>query len=222
MLKPRKRITKQQIKEDKLVTFTAKASSFYTENSRTIMAVAGVLVVLAVAVGFFINSRAQAEKTATFDLTLAKIEIGQQNYDTAAEKLTKIIENYSGTRSAADALFFLGNVYLSQGNWEQARATFQRYLSDYGRDRQLAPAATAGIGLADEQEKEFQEAAQQYLQAADRYPQMYNAPQYLLDAGRCFGLAGDTARAREMFQSIIDRYPKSELKTQAEDELNRW
>jgi len=222
MLKPRKRITRQQIKEDKLVTFTAKASSYYAENSRTILAVGGVVVVLAIAAGFFINSRAQAEKTATFDLTLAKIEIGQQRFDTAAEKLTQIIENYSGTRSAADALFFLGNVYLSQGNWDQARVTFQRYLDDYGKDRQLAPAAIAGLGLADEQEKKYRDAAERYLEAANRYPDMYNAPQYLMDAGRCFALAGDTARAEDTFKLVIDRYPKSELKQQAEDEMNRW
>jgi TolA-binding protein len=222
MLKPRKRITRQQIKEDKLITFTAKASDFYDRHSRNILAGTGILVILVVVVGFFINSRAQAEKAATFDLTLAKVEIGQKNYDSAAQKLSDVVENYKGTRAAGDALFFLGNVHVDQGKYEQARGEFQKYLNRYGNDPQFASSAIAGLGFVDEQEKQYREAAGKYLEAANKYPQEYNAPQYLLNAGRCFALAGDISRAKEMYKMILDTYPESDLKQKAEDEMNRW
>ena len=222
MLKPRKRISRQQIKEDKLITFTAKASEFYRRHSRNILAAAGIGIVLVVVVGFFINSRAQAEKAATFDLTLAKVEIGQRNYENAAQKLAEIVENYSGTRAAGDALFFLGNVHIDQRNYEQARDELNKYLDRYGNDPQFASSAIAGLGFIDEQEKQYREAAEKYLEAANKYPREYNAPQYLLNAGRCFALAGDLSNARETYKKILDIYPESDLKQKAEDEMNRW
>jgi TolA-binding protein len=222
MLKPKKRVTRQQIKEDKLIAFTAKASDFYDRNSRNILAGAGIIVVLAVVIAFFINNRAQAEKAATFDLTLAKIEIGQQNYDTAAQKLSQVIETYSGTRAAGDAQFFLGNVHLSMQDWSGARTAFQQFLDRYGKDPQFTAAAIAGLGFADEHEEKFLDAAEHYLEAADSYPNEYNAPQYLLDAGRCFAFAGEIPKAHDAFRLIVERYPESAQKQKAEDELNRW
>ena len=222
MLKPKRRVTRQQIKEDKLIAFTAKASDFYDRNSRNILAGAGIIVVLAIVIAFFINNRVQAEKAATFDLTLAKIEIGQQNFDTAAQKLTQVIDTYSGTRSAGDAQFFLGNVRLSMQDWSGARTAFQQYLDRYGKDPQFTAAAIAGLGFADEHEKKFLDAAEHYLEAADSYPDEYNAPQYLLDAGRCFAFAGETSKAHDAFQLIVKRYPESAQNQKAEDELKRW
>ena len=222
MLKPKKRITRQQIKEDKLTTLTAKVTDYYRQNSRNIIAGAGILVVLIVVVVFYFNSRAQAENEATYELTMAKIEIGQRNYDMAVQKLTTIIDTYGGTKTAGDALFFLGNVRLSTGEWETAITEFQQYLDKNGKDPMLAAGAIAGIGFAYEQEQKFPEAAEYYINAASNYPQEFNAPQYLLDAGRCYGLGGNPVKAHEAFQLIIDQYPESTQIQKAKDELNRW
>jgi len=222
MLKPKKRITRQQIKEDKLITFTTKVTDYYRRNSRNVIAGAGILVVLIVVVFFYFNSHAQAENEATYDLTMAKIEIGQRNYDAAAQKLTVIIDTYGGTKTAGDALFFLGNVRLSTQEWESAITEFQQYLDKYGKDHMLTAGAIAGIGFAYEQEQKFPEAAEYYMKAATNYPHEFNAPQYLLDAGRCYGLGGNPVKAREAFQSIIDQYPESTQIQKAKDELNRW
>ena len=222
MLKPKKRITRQQIKEDKLLTFAAKASDFYNQNARNILAGAGIIVVLAVVVAFFVNSRAQADKAASYELIIAKIDIGRQNYDEAVVKLSQIIETYSGTRSAGEALFFLGNVYLFQENWTAARTSFDQYLDRYGRDPQMTSGAIAGLAFTEENEQQYIEAAEHYLEASNSYPHEYNAPQYLIDAGRCFALAGERERARNAYQTVVDRYETSMLREKAENELKRW
>jgi TolA-binding protein len=222
MLKPKKRTTRQQIKEDQFTVFAAKAQDYYRHHSRNIFAGAGVIVVLVVAVVFYLNSRAQAEKDATYDLTMAKIDIGQRNFDGAVQKLTAVVDTYGGTKSAADAMYFLGNVHLSTGDWEAARSEFQQYLDKYGKDAMLTAGAIAGIGFSFEQEQKFTDAAEYYSRAAKTFPHEFSAPQYLLDAGRCYGLAGDAAKAHETFQQIIDQYPESNQSQTAKDELNRW
>lgn len=222
MLKPKKRVTRQQIKEDKLVTFAAKASDFYDRHSRNILAGAGILVVLVVVVVFYINSRAQVEKEATFELTMAKVEIGQGNYDVAENKLIHLIDTYGGTPSSGDATFFLGNVQLFRENWNVAIQSFQQYLDRFGRDPMTTASAIAGIGFAHENLGDYQEAAEYYLEAATKYPHEFNAPQYLMDAGRCYGLAGDSDKARETYEVVIELYEDSPLSGKAKDELNRW
>jgi TolA-binding protein len=221
MLKPKKRVTRQQIKEDKLVTFAAKASDFYDRYSRNIIAGAGILVVLVVVVVFYVNSRAQVEKDATFELSMAKIEIGQGNLDAAESKLIHLIDTYGGTPSGGDATFFLGNVQLFQANWNGAIQSFQQYIDRFGRDPMMTSAAVAGIGLAYENMGELDKAAEYYSKAAADYPHEFNAPQYLMDAGRCYGLGGDSDRARETYNVVIELYEDSPLSGKAEDELSR-
>jgi TolA-binding protein len=222
MLKPKKRITRKQIKEDKLVTLTAQVTDYYRRNSRNLLAGAGILVVLIVVVVFYFNSRAQAESEATYDLTMAKIDIGQRNYDTAAQKLTALIDTYGGTKSAGDAVFFLGNVKLSTNDWDAAIKEFQKYIDKYHRDPLFTAGAIAGIGFAYEQQQKYSEAAEYYMEAANKYPHQFSAPRYLLDAGRCYGFGGNPVKAHEAFQKIIDQYPESSQIQKAKDELNRW
>jgi TolA-binding protein len=222
MLKPKKRVTRQQIKEDKLVTFAAKASDFYDRYSRNIIAGAGILVVLVVVVVFYVNSRAQVEREATFELTMAKVEIGQGNLDLAESKLIQLIDTFEGTRSGGDATFFLGNVHLFRQNWDGALQAFQQYLDRFGRDPMMSAAAMAGIGFAHEHMGQYSEAAEYYLEAATAYPSEFNAAQYLMDAGRCYGLAGDSDKARDTYEVVIELYKDSPLSGKAEDELSRW
>jgi TolA-binding protein len=221
MLKPRRRVTRDQIKEDKFMTFAAKASDYYNRNSRNILAAAGIIVVLIIVGVFYFNSRAQAEKDASFDLTMAKLEMGQGSFDAAIEKLVLLIDNYGGTQSAGDALFFLANARLAQQDWLAARNAFQDYRDHYGKDPMLTAGAITGIGFTLEQEGKFAEAAQNYWNAATKYPKEFNAPQYLLDAGRCYRLAGDDAHAAQAYDLILEHYQDSPQSRIAKDELDR-
>lgn len=221
MLKPKRRITRQQIKEDKLFTFAAKVTNFYDNNSRNIFVGVGIVVVLVVAVVFYFNSRAQAERSATFELTMAKIEIGQGNFGAAETKLIQLIDTYGGTPSGGDASFFLGNVQLFLENWDGAVQALQQYLDRFGKDPMMSAAAMAGIGFAREHQGQYPEAGEHYFEAATTYPNEFNAPQYLMDAGRCYDLAGDSEKARDTYEVVIELYKDSPLSGKAEDELSR-
>jgi TolA-binding protein len=66
-----------------------------------------------------------------------------------------------------------------------------------------------GIGACLENLGRFEEAAEHYRQAAEKYSDLFSAPYALLDAGRNYLSAGKKDKARSVFEKIIEAYPKS-------------
>ena len=56
MLKPKKRITRKEIKQDKLVTIYFKVNDWLNENSKYVVGV-GIALVIIIAAAFIFSSR---------------------------------------------------------------------------------------------------------------------------------------------------------------------
>jgi len=209
MLKPRKRITRREIKEDPLVTKYLKIQKFYNKHSRTIKT--GGMIVLAILVIsiFMTRSKRNAEITAMGKLGIAENYYHAMNYSKAIDELTPIVETYSGTKSAGTAAFYAANSYYALKDYNNAKRYFQNYIDKYGQVELIAAASLAGVAACLETEDAFQEAAEDYEKAAKKYSKSFMAPFYLKDAGRCFILAGDIEKGRELYQTIQDDYSNS-------------
>lgn len=216
MLKPRKRITKKQIKEDPLVTTYFKSIDFIKEHSQKITT--GVIVLLSVVVllVFLMRSKRAAEFDASEQLAKANVELSQNKSQEAIDILLNMIDNYSGTNSAAKGVYLLAKAYYEKGEYDKSLLHFEKYLDDYGDDKILASAAFSGIASCYEQLGKYLDAAQYYKKGAEKFPEHFGAAQQLIDAGRCFSLANQKAQAKECYQLILDNYSKNSLKSDAE------
>ena len=136
MLKPRKRITKKQIKEDPLVTTYFKSIDFVKEHQQKFTT--GIIVVLAVIVLMVLLAR--SKRTANFNaseqLAKANTELAQSKNQEAIDILLNMIDNYSGTKSAANGVYMLAKAYYEQGDYDKSLLHFEKYLDDYGDDKQ--------------------------------------------------------------------------------------
>lgn len=216
MLRPRKRITKRQIKQDKLVTVALKVTDFVNQNSKyLITSVIGVIVVV-LAVLVFTKSKKEAEERASLKLTQAIAEYNQQNYNAVIEITTEIVEKYKGTNSAGIATFYLANSYFFKKDYAKALKYYTKYLDDYNADELLSSSSLSGIGACLEQKGEYQQAAQYYERAAKKYSNSFQAPQNYLNAGRCYILAGERDKAEKILKTVLDNYPNARVKTEAE------
>lgn len=216
MLKPRKRITKKQIKEDPLVTTYFKSIDFVKEHQQKITT--GLIVILAVVVLLVMLGR--SKRTANFNaseqLAKANTELSQNKTQEAIDILLNMIDNYSGTKSAANGVYLLAKAYYEKGDYDKSLLHFENYLDDYGDDKILASAAFSGVAASYEQLGRYQEAADNYKKSAKKYPEHFNAAQQLFDAGRCYMLQSQFAQAKECYQLIVDKYTESNLKNDAE------
>jgi len=211
MLTPKKKLTRHQMKEDKLVTTYFKAIDYVNQHTREIAyAAIGIVVVLALAF-FMIRSKREAEENASVELAKAKMEFSRKAYPAAIDILKKLVENYDGTKSAGLGTIYLAHAYMHQQDYANAQAAFEAYLDGYGDDDLLAGAATTGIAATYDERKEYAKAAELYEKAANNFSDLMYAPTWLMDAARCHANAGNKPSAQQALKKIIDKYPKTAI-----------
>ena len=156
------RISKKQMKEDKLVSTAFKFSEYIQNNSRQFIIGGSVAVGLFLIV-LFMNWN------ATKQLSEAKMLFARGNLsmdmgagDEAVADFKEIVENYSGTAPAAQACFLLSNVLYEQKKYDEAMTYFEIVLSKYSDDKIMASNAAGGLGSCYKINGEFTEAADYY------------------------------------------------------------
>ena len=207
------------MKEDKLVTITFKLTEFVQKNLNQILIIAGGVLVVALAVLFFISSASRRSKEADQLLAQASFEFRIGNFQQAVSDLNSVITRYGGTKASAQATFLLANTYFYTKNYDLARQTYQRYIDKYKKDLLFLGSAYAGIAQCHLEEKEYLPAGEYLLKASEADPKGFLAPSYLLSAGNAFKNGKDLERAKQAYQKLIDQFPESVEWNQAQREL---
>ncbi len=100
----------------------------------------------------------------------------------------------------------------------EAIADFQRFLKAYPTG-QLADDAQYWLGESYYRNREYDAARETFINLGLRYPQSKRLPDALLKLGYIYEGLGDTARAREVLQKLIQVYPDSQAAGLAEQRL---
>ena len=220
MLKPqKKKINKKDLKKDPLLDSLIKGQTFYDENKNSIIyLVIGVLaVVLIVMWGSSIMEETEMEAVSL--LGKAQIEYDQFNYSKSRDLLNILKEGYSGTDAAEQGLFLLANLNFNEKRYEEARKLFKEFTGSYSGSELLLASGYAGIAACLETENDFRGAADNYYKAYNKVGSINQAAEYLYLAGINFQNAGDEEQARNMFQKVIDEFPDSQKKYDAQTKM---
>ena len=221
MLTRKKKLSKKEIKEDKLVSFLYKVENFYDEYRSKIVLYGGILVV-AIAVAYFYMNQQKAENDkAGLELSRVMEVFDSGSYLEAIEGrqgtniigLKRIVEEYSGTENGETAKIYLANSYAYLGNYDEAL----KYYEDYSGSIDLYK-ATALAGIAG-----YYASKSEYLRAADLYKEAANVakinaqnPDYLLDAAINYYNAGNNEEAKILLEKIKGDYATSEATKQVD------
>ncbi|MBN2008460.1 tetratricopeptide repeat protein [candidate division KSB1 bacterium] len=216
MLKPRKRLTKRQMKEDKLVTYYFKSVDYINQNSKLVTGILLGIIAIVVISYFVVHSRQAAEMNASVELSKAQAELQNGNKETAVAVLRAMINNFSGTENAGRGVFYLANIQYESGEYDEALSLYKKYIDDYGDDVIIASSSYSGAAACYEQKADYVNAAKFYLKGADKYAISFEAPEQLMNAARCYKLADDKTKAKQVYQRLIDDYPDARQKRDAE------
>ncbi len=208
-MSPARRITKKQIKEDKLVTTAFKASE-YIQKNRTPFVIGGVgVAVVFIAIVLMMWSADRKKNEATTLLARAHLAFDTGQVDAGIGDLRALAENYSGTRPAARGTLLLANYYFQEKNYTEALDYYNKIIAGYDKDRMMLSNAIAGAAACKEIDGDRLEAGRLYQEAARIFPDELWAPDNLLRAGVSFVAAGDTASARIAYSEIDSSYGNS-------------
>lgn len=212
MLKPRKKIKKQELKEDRLVLTYYKAREFVEKNKKILSYVlTGLVIIIAGVIIYRNNLKAENERAeALFSKILNYYDNG--DYKTAIDGIPQkniqglkyIVENYGRTDAGEIATYYLGNAYFMLGDYDNALKYFKKYN---GEDKLLLSASLAGIASVYEAKGDYRKAGEYFEKAAQKFRENILLPEYLYNAARNYKLAGEKEKALRLFERIKKDYP---------------
>ncbi len=214
MLTKKKKLSRKEIKEDKLVSTYYKAYGYFEENRSRVLMFGGILIAVAALIYFYINNRMEDNRIAGTELARAMQSYDQGAYLEAIEGregtnivgLKKIIEDYGSTENGEYAKIYLANSYNFLGRSDEALKYYENYS---GGNKIFEATSLAGQAGIYETKKEYQKAADFYLKASRVSDNNVLNPDYLLKAGIDFMKAGNNDEAKELFEKIKQDYNTS-------------
>lgn len=218
-MSPKRRVTKHMMKEDKLVTTAFKLTEFVQRNLNRILLFTGIVVVLILAVVFFLQIQAKKNQKAEILFSKARIELSTGRLSQAINDLNTINLSYGGTKIAPRSLFLLGNAYFYSKNYDQALKSFENFSIRYKDDLQLLASALAGMAQCYFEKKEYLLAGDYFVKAAEVDLESFLVPNLFLQAGYSYQNGGNQKKAKEAFQKIIEIFPETEQAYQAKIKL---
>lgn len=214
MLQKKKKLSKKEIKEDKLINFYKSAVVFFEKYKNKIFIYAGVLVAVAAIVYFYVNQKSESNEKAGLELSRIMPLYDQGAYLEAIEGkqgtniigLKRIVEEYGGSENGETAKIYLANCYAFLGNYDEAN----KYYNDYsGSIDYFEAASLAGQAGYFASKQDFEKAANLFLQASKSSKINSQNPDYLLNAGIYYLKAGEKEEAKILFNRIKEDYSTS-------------
>ncbi len=214
MLRPKKKLSRKEIKQDKLVTtYFQIYDRIYDYRKQLVIAGIAIIVVALGTILYYNNLQAENERAMT---ELGKVYplydegryyaaingIPEQNI----AGLRDISANYRRTEAGKIATFYLANAYYHLGEYDNA----YRYFEDFrGDDPLLRASAIAGRAAIYEVRGEHARAAELYERAATRFGNTAITPENLKHAGRNYLEAGESTQALRVFEKLQNEFPES-------------
>ncbi len=135
--------------------------------------------------------------------------------DTTAPPVARTMPSAAGT---AQADFEAALRELREGHHARAIAELQRFLNAYP-DSSQAGDAQYWLGEAHYLSRDYAAAKEAFINLGVRYPESARLPDALLKLGYIYGEAGETNRAREVLQKLVQAYPDTQAANLAERRL---
>lgn len=218
------RIAKKHIKEDKLLSTTAKISVFLEKQWKNIAAGAVAIIILIAAIFLYtsyINSRNEKaarnfdEAKVLYDEAEAAIidkdaevsKTANAKYEEAGSKFKAVSQKGGHSDTISKSLFYSAKCSYKIGNYNEAVSGFESFARKYGGSM-LSPHVQRLIGHCYEQlggTENLRKAIQQYDKVS-KYPETRTTMEVLIDKGRCYEKLSEWDKATASYESITSQF----------------
>jgi tetratricopeptide (TPR) repeat protein len=119
----------------------------------------------------------------------------------------KIIDNYKWTQAANLAHYYVGNIYLRQGKYEDAISNLKKFSSG---DKMVSVFALGQTGDAYSELGKYDDALDYYKKAAYYTDNDVTSPLYLEKAAQLEQYTKKYSEAKQLFEELKQKYPNSQ------------
>lgn len=209
---------KENVKEEAIAldeTLT-KSEAFIEKNLKTLLiALAAIAVIV---IGFFLwnNHKKGVEKEAQNAIYKSQALFAQQQFESALNGdgqgnigFLKVIDQYSGTKTANLAKLYAGLCYSQIGKTDDAIKMIESF--DTKDDQMISPAALGALGNFYIEKGQNEKGIETLLSAAKKANNNTLSPLYLMQAAQVYESLNQNDKAVELYKQIKDNYKNSQL-----------
>src|SRR5690554_817586 len=197
---------------DSIATSFSRGEDFLKKNGKVVggLIAAGIVIIAGILI-FQIN-KANQNKTAQSEMFQAVYYYEQDSVELALNGdglnagFLQIIDDYGGTDAANLSNFYVGSIYLSQGNFQGAIDHLRKFSAD---DYFVQSKAYALIGDAYMELGQFDEGINYYQRVANNEENKYFTPRYLEKLAIAYEEAGQINQAIATYERIEKEYSDS-------------
>lgn len=209
-----KRLTKEELKEDRVVVALTQASDYARRNARWVLGAVGLAVVAILVAILISQGRVKAEQNANLAMAQAQSLYFSGDYAQAATQFQAVSERYGSSKAAAAARLLEGNSLLAVGNATGAEQAFRKFLDKGEFDPIPEAAGHRGLAGSLAAQDKFAEGAEEFTKAA-RVAGNTMAAEDWLQAGITYLRAGRNEDAARSLQRVLDDYAQSQSANEA-------
>jgi len=202
------KMTKEELREDPILDGLMRFKAWVQQQSTLLTVILAILVVAGA--GFQISRRvaARGEQAAAIVLLDGESQYQNGNPGEALTKFKQAYEQHKGAPSGKVALLRAGDMQLEMGNFSDAQTLYKNFLGTKPKDGLLRASGLRGLAGALDSAGQHEEAARQYLLAAEA-PESPLRADDLVSAANAFIDAGKYPDAEAAFRKVIENYPES-------------
>ena len=187
-----------------------KTGRFVRENQKSLLFIVAAVIVMAA--GYYIYLKAYLaprEITAANQMHVAQDFWEKKDWDKAINGdagypgFAKILSDYSNTKAANLAYYYLGTAYLNKGEYDKAIDNLTSY---HGDDSMVAAEALGCTGDAYVEMKNYDKAETYFKKAADMAKNKFLSPMYLKKLGLVYEAEKNYKDADDTYKKIKSDY----------------
>ncbi|MDB5024959.1 MAG: tetratricopeptide repeat protein [Mucilaginibacter sp.] len=190
-----------------------QTGKFVRENQKSLLFIAVAIVAMVIIYfGYQKMYLAPREEKAANQMYVAQDFWAKKEWDKAIKGdagypgFEKILSDYSNTKAANLAYFYLGIAYLNKGEYRKAIDNLTNYR---GGDNMVTAEALGSTGDAYTELKDYDKASTYFKKAADKAGNNFLSPFYLKKLGLAYEAQNDNKSAADAYKKIKTDYPES-------------
>lgn len=202
-----------------------KSGAFIEKNWKKIAVILGAIIVAVTGFYIYKNLMADKEIEAQKAIAVAQVAFAQEQYDQAlngdgnSKGFIKIIDEYSGTKTANIAKLYAGLSYAKVDSVSEAI----KFLEDFSTqdDDIVSPAAIAALGNLYIQKGDNEKGIKTLIEAANKANNDAVSPVFLLQAGQVYESMNQNDKAVELYNKIKTVYYRSPISQDIDKYIER-
>ena len=223
-------MAKKQVKKEEeaiaLDVQLTKTEAFIEKNLKKILCVIGAVIVVVVAGFLWNNYKNGKEADAQQAIAKSQQAFAQQQYEqalngdgTQSAGFLRIIDEYSGTKTANVAKLYAALCYAKTEKYDEAIKMFESFSQE--DDQMISPASLAALGNCYIQKGQNDKGVDMLLKAAKTANNDAITPLCLLQVAEVYEAEGKSDKAVELYKEIKEKHFRSPLSADMDKYIER-